>query len=104
MSNWIGTISIQQAYAAIKGDPDKPFWIAFVRATGKNAGSIKIVSRAVYGAPRHSGMAKSTGGQDSPKGLHIDKGTLPITDSTTGEYLTPLISHIIGYDLMMVKH
>ena len=104
MSNWIGTISIQQAYAELKGDPDKPFWIAFVRATGKNAGSIKIVSRATYGAPRPSGLAKSIGGQSYPKGLHTDKGTLPITDTTTGEYLTPLISHIIGFNLMMVKH
>jgi hypothetical protein len=36
--------------------------------------------------------------------MHIDAGTLPITDITAGRYNTPLISHIIGYNGFKVIH
>ena len=99
---WNGTISIQCLLSEIRSDESRPFWLAFVRATGKRAGSIKVVSKAIYGAPapkEHGAVAKVTGRSIS---LHTEKGTLPLTDATTGEYLTPLISHIVGYNLKKV--
>lgn len=102
---WRGEISIQQVLVELRDDTLKPFWLAFVRAGGKQAGSVKVVSTAIYGAP----IKQSTVGsrKDKParaKALHTEKGTLPITDSTSGEYKTPLISHIIGYNMYRVKH
>lgn len=103
-----GQISIQQALAEIRERPEKPFWLAFVRATGKECGSIKVVAKMLYGAPR-----RATGGRsgtilpvkdDRKRALHVEKGTLPCTDYDRNEYLTPLISHIIGYNLMKVIH
>ena len=118
--NWRGEISMQQVLADIRENPQNTFWLAFVRATGKDAGSIKIVSTALYGASRDKfvGTRKETVAAiavlgvtfafertvDRPKGDHSDHGTLPMTDHTTGIYLTPLISHIIGYNLLKVKH
>lgn len=103
-----GRISIQQVLAEIRAQPEKPFWIAFVRSTGKNAGSIKVVAKTLYGAPK-----RSTGGRvgavlpvkdDRKRALHIEKGTLPCTDYDKNEYITPLISHVFGYNLMKVIH
>jgi hypothetical protein len=103
---WRGEISLQQMLVELRDDSLKPFWIAFVRASGKNAGSIKVVSSARYGSPLDG--SKNTGSRTEarPKAkvMHTEKGTLPITDTTNGEYLTPLISHIVGYNLFKVKH
>ncbi len=103
---WRGQISINQVLAEIRSEPDKAFWLAFVRATGRHAGSIKVVPAALYGAPRmqNTGKHKPAGGPLKPAALHTEKGTLPLTDRTNGDYLTPLISHIIGYNLYQVKH
>lgn len=103
---WRGQISINQVLADIRSEPEKAFWLAFVRATGKNAGSVKVVPAAIYGAPRiqHTGIHRPRTGPLKAAALHTEKGTLPITDRTTGDYLTPLISHIIGYNLYRVKH
>lgn len=102
---WRGNISIQQVLAGIREAPEKAFWLAFVRATGKDAGSVKVVSVAIYGAPRYDNDGKAkTVKNERARVLHTEKGTLPMTDSTTGVYLTPLISHIIGYNMYRVKH
>ena len=103
---WRGTISIQEAYAELRADPSATFWLAFVRATGKDAGSIKVVSRAAYGRKKQlfGDQAQSPNQGVKAVGSFSDKGTLPMTDTTTGEYLTPLISHIIGYNLLKVIH
>lgn len=102
--NWRGTISIDQVLAEIRGTPGRPFWLAFVRSSGKGQGSIKKVSKCLYGAPKpHAGrMGASLTDRNSAK--HTEKGTLPMTDHDTGNYLTPLISHIIGYNLYQVIH
>lgn len=102
--NWTGQISIQQVLAEIRANPQRTFWLAFVRGTGKDRGSVKVVAKASYGAPMRtqSGQAllpKS----DRKRALHIEKGTLPMSDEMN-TYLTPLISHIIGYNLMKVVH
>lgn len=103
---WRGKISIQQVLAEIRSEPTKPFWIAFVRATGTECGSIKVVSKALYGAPKRSGTGAVLAPKDDRKrAMHVDKGTLPISDyDARAQYLTPLISHIIGYNLYQVTH
>lgn len=103
---WRGQISINQVLAEIRAEPDKAFWLAFVRATGKHAGSVKIVAAALYGAPRieNAGRRVRSTGPLKASALHTEKGTLPTTDRTLGEYLSPLISHIIGYNMYRVKH
>lgn len=103
---WRGTISIQKVLAEIRSDSAKPFWVVWVRATGKQAGSVKVVSRALYGAPKPHlrGRGAQAPERERNIALHTEKGTLPLTDTTTGEYKTPLISHIIGYNLMQVIH
>lgn len=103
---WRGQISINQVLADIRAEPTKPFWLAFVRATGEHAGSVKVVSSTLYGAPRindRTGDYKP-GTRLKATALHTEKGTLPCTDKTRGECLTPLISHIVGYNMYRVKH
>ena len=105
--NLKGQISIQQVLAEIREHPTKPFWVAFVRASGKECGTIKVVAKTLYGAPK-----RATGGSrgmipvkdDRKRAIHVEKGTLPCTDHDRDEYITPLISHIIGYNLMKVVH
>jgi hypothetical protein len=104
---WRGEISIQQVMSILRDDASKSFWIAFVRAGGKQAGSVKVLSSARYGAPL-DGHAREVGTRlvktPRAKALHTEKGTLPMTDTTNGEYKTPLISHIIGFNMYRVKH
>lgn len=105
--NLTGQISIQQVLAEIREHPTKAFWLAFVRASGKEVGSIKVVAKTLYGAPKR---ATGSGGgmipvkDDRKRAMHVEKGTLPCTDYDKDEYITPLISHIIGYNLMKVVH
>lgn len=103
--NWRGQISIQQLLAEIRERPEKSFWLAWVRASGKERGSIKIVSKCLYGAPKIGEGGKAMPVKDDRKrAMHVDKGTLPMTDYDYNEYLTPLISHIVGYNLYQVIH
>lgn len=103
---WRGQIHINQVLAEIRAEPMTPFWLAFVRATGDQAGSVKVTASTLYGAPRISGRSGDykPGNRLKATALHTEKGTLPCTDKTRGEYLTPLISHIIGYNMYLVKH
>lgn len=101
---WRGKISIDQALAEIRDNPSGTFWLAFVRASGKDRGSIKIVSKCLYGAPRRNHVATIAAVVSRQSALHTEKGTLPMTDYESGQYLTPLISHIIGYNLYQVTH
>lgn len=103
---WRGKISIQQVLAEIRAEPTKPFWLAFVRATGKECGSIKIVGKALYGAPKRAESGSALPALDGRKrALHTEKGTLPMTAyDAPDQYMTPLISHIIGYNLYQVTH
>jgi hypothetical protein len=105
------TISIQEVIAAIGDDEAvskrRTFSISFVRAEkSERRGTIKTIERARYGYPRSEFQRLNKGLRNKIKGrrLHIDAGTLPITDVTEGRYNTPLISHIIGYNGMKVIH
>lgn len=101
-------ISIQQVLAQIQEDDQggATFLIKFVRSTGRQKGSIKIVAKARYGAPNP--RARGQLADDRPPmrkvKLHVDAGTLPLTDTETNTYFTPLISHIIGFNQYQVIH
>jgi hypothetical protein len=106
-----GEITIEQVLSDMRSVPGRVFWLAFVRGTGKERGSVKVVSRCRYGSPQSAaGSPQSELGLDEllgdrrKKWLHVDKGTLPLTDHDSGQYLTPLISHLIGFNLKRIIH
>lgn len=103
---WRGQISINQVLSEIRAEPSKAFWLAFVRSSGEEIGSVKVVSSTLYGAARIDGRTgdHKPGTRLKATALHTEKGTLPCTDKTCNKYLTPLISHIIGYNMYKVKH
>lgn len=100
-----GEISIQQVIADMRGAMGQSFFLQFVRTAGKRKGSIKTVANTLYGAPKRELSANrpaASGERQRP--LHTDKGTLPLTDNDTGEYITPLIATIISYQGFKVIH
>lgn len=110
MATTIKKISIQEVLAAISDDEAvtkrKTFSLAFVRSGGERRGTIKRIEKARYGYPRSELQRLNQGLRKKVKDrrLHIDAGTLPITDITEGRYNTPLISHIIEYNGLKVIH
>ena len=105
-----GEISIQAAMAYMRDESTmgRPFALHFVRSRnskGGKKGSIKLVAKCGYGKPgqeqeykqRHIQRVRTV-----PQ--HVDKGTLPLWDRETGEFLSPLISHIIGFNHQKVRH
>lgn len=85
----------------------RTFALTFVRASGKEKGALKTVAKALYGAPNPKkrgdrGMGES--GNGKVRKTHLDAGTLPCTDTETGTYFTPLISHIVGFNEYQVIH
>lgn len=104
---YTGQITIDQVLADMRKSPDRVFWLAFCRATGKDRGKLKIVSRCKYGAakPRsYSGPGMAAAPKERNITLHVDAGTIPVHSADTGEYLTPLISHLEGYNLKKIIH
>ncbi len=100
----MSTISIQQALAMMSEAGDKPFRISFVRATGKTAGSIKECL-AYYGAPNpRDRQAPTMGEQGRKRKTHYESGTVPLTEVSSRQLLTPLISHIISFRNLKVIH
>lgn len=102
--NHLGEISIQQVLADIREGGGKPFHLQFVRATGKTKGTVKTVAKAIYGRSKTPGVSAPTGGSDRKRALHIDKGTLPLTDYESSEYFTPLIACITAFNGYKVIH
>lgn len=98
------TISIQEALARIADAGEKPFKIGFVRATGKEAGSIKE-TYAYYGAPNPKDrQAPTLGEQLKKRRLHTESGTIPLTEASSRKLITPLISHIVAFNGKKVMH
>lgn len=101
--------NISQVLAEIMDDEHtgKTFVIRFVRSVGKKKGSIKTVAKAVYGAAKRKAQSSApvdnTNNTNKPR-KHVDAGTIPMTDTETGKYFTPLISHIIEYNNFKVRH
>ena len=100
-----GQISIQQVLAEIREHSGRTFFIQFVRITGKTRGTVKTVGKAVYGRSKTAGEMPSIKLEAQRKrALHIEKGTLPISDYDNGEYLTPLIACILSFNGYKVIH
>lgn len=97
-----GEINIQQVLAEITAtDRDgQTFLLKVVRATGKQAGSIKVIAKARKGGPEKA----HTIATDRKKALHKDKGTIPIVDVEADQYMSILISHIIQFNDKKVIH
>lgn len=100
----MSTISIHQALAQMSEAGDRPFRISFVRSTGKNAGSIKE-ALCYYGAPNpRDRQAPTQGEQGRKRKTHYESGTVPLTEVSSRQLLTPLISHIIYFHGNKVIH
>jgi len=105
-----GEVSIEQVLSEMRATPERVFWLAFVRATGKERGTVKVVSKCQYGPPAEfrrtvdGGRQEVEGDKERNKSLHVDRGTLPLTDYDRGDYITPLISHLIGYNMKKIIH
>jgi hypothetical protein len=99
-------INISQVLAEITDDEHagKTFVIRFVRSVGKKKGSIKTVAKAVYGAAKRKAQSSAPADNTNKPRKHVDAGTIPMTDTETGKYFTPLISHIIEYNNFKVRH
>lgn len=87
------------------------FTLRFCRSTGKRKGSMATVAKCRYGAPKghreHESNSAGTGStQRTPRWLHSEKGTLPMTDVEKGAkgYFTPLISHMMFFNEYKIKH
>ena len=99
-----GEISIQQVLAEIREHSGRTFFMQFVRVTGTRRGTIKTVAKAIYGRAKSPGELPKTSEAERNRALHVEKGTLPMTDYDIGEYLTPLIACIISYNGYKVRH
>jgi hypothetical protein len=97
---------------------NRVFSLRFVRATGERKGSVKFVAKARYGAPERErlahdvrktrngaySMTNDNEGKERKVSLHVDNGTLPLTDIEANKYFTPIIRLIIGYNDCVVTH
>jgi len=102
----MNAISIHEVLSQMAEGGDKPFKIAFVRSTGKQAGSVKECF-AYYGAPNpkeRNRIAQTVGATRKVRKRHVESGTVPLTEVSTRNLITPLISHIIGFQGKKVYH
>lgn len=108
-----GSITIQQVLTRIKYNPTgEPFSIGFCRATSQckaePRGQIVWYDKAFYGAPpngvqRNGSKARKEAEQEKPRDFRKE-GTLPIHNTETKEFKTPLIASIMFFDCKSVKH
>lgn len=99
------TISKSAMLAAIVESGDRPFRLKFVKATGKSAGEI-AEKVCYYGAPNPYPRAQSTEAKPVPRSRkkHLESNTIPLTEFGSSRMVTPLISHIIGFNGKQVIH
>lgn len=102
-------ISIDEVLALLRSNHSAgktPCTIRAVRSTGKRRGQI-MVMQVRYGAPRKRGEVEPSLRSSTATFQHVDKATIPLTDLRPGKpprYVSPLISHIIGYNNYRVRH
>jgi hypothetical protein len=97
-----GTLPIDQVLYMIKTNGGKPLKIRFVRSTGQKAGSIKECL-CIYGAKDNADKVMPTKTRKST--IHKINFTIPLISVMEGNKpITPLISHIIGYEDYIVRH
>lgn len=96
---------INEVLAEITRAGDQAFQIEFVKATGKEQGELRQ-ALAYYGAPNPKDRQAPTAAQRGrgQRKLYVDAGTIPLTEAGTRRMLTPLISHITGFQGRKVYH
>ena len=110
-----GTITIQQVLTRIKYNPTgDPFSIGFCRATSKvkaePKGQIVWYDKALYGAapmPQRNGSKAHKEAAKLAQTIPRDfkkEGTIPIHNTETKEFKTPLIASILFFEGKTVKH
>jgi len=100
-----GEIGISTVLAEIRENPGVPFHLVFLRANGREKGEFKTVAKCLYGAPgRRERTPLRSPATGKTGALHVEQGTLPCSDYDTGDYITPLISHLVSYNLLRIRH
>jgi hypothetical protein len=107
--SWIHIDDVLEAISDGESRNGATFQIGWVRSSGPRKGSIKYVAKCRRGIPPGYKEDRVVPNMpDSPikkkRGLHIDRGTLPLLDVEMGRYITPLTSHIVEFNLKKVKH
>lgn len=89
----------------MRANHGQTFFIQWVRATGKQKGTVKTVAKALYGAPKRAlkEQRESVNPYRAPSS-HVENGTIPLTDYDKGLYLSPLIATIISFNGFKVIH
>lgn len=105
--NYIGEISIGEALAEIQ-TPGTEFSLHFIKSTGKGKGELRYYPKCRYGAPLKASKAATSiprrRKKDPEEKTMRNAGQIPMTNIETGLYVTPLISHIIGFNNRKVIH
>lgn len=107
MINYQGQITIEQVLSEIRANPDRTFLLHFCRATGKQRGTVKVVPKCRVAKPKEH--YRRPGPQPIKRGyvkrsLMVDRGQIGLENAETGEYLTPLMSHFMAYNLKKIIH
>lgn len=99
------TISLDEVLARMAEADGKPFRLRFVRATGKNIGSIAD-KMCYYGAPnpRDRQATPAANAQRAERKTHLESDTIPLTEFESKKMLTPLICHLIGFNGAKIIH
>lgn len=101
-------ISIDEVLALLRQDHGQGGSTCTLRvkySSGKNRGKTYVITQARYGAPRKEGAPREGLRPSTAPYMHNDAGTIPITDvANHSRYISPSISHIIGYNQYLVRH
>lgn len=102
-------ISIDEVYSRLRSvhiNSSNSCRLTVVRSSGKNKGDVIIIPRARYGSPRRRVSDTPTGVRKRSNNdyEHNDNGTFPMTNVDRNKYISPLLSHIIGYNEYRVIH
>lgn len=101
-------INISEVIARMRSGADGgTFLLEFVVSQGKDKG-LRKKRKCRYGAPVqeiHTPRAKREAA-DADHREHVENGTLPLTnlDAYPPRYFTPLISHMVGYNNILIRH
>lgn len=110
MSKRIHINDVLAEISATDENHGKTFQLSWVRSSGHRKGSIKTVAKVRRGLSKEAKemvvrkRTSTTNMDGKPRALHIDRDTIPLVCAETGQYLTPLISHIIEFNLKKVYH
>lgn len=95
-------LPIDEVLYLIRNSYGKHFTIEFVRSTGREIGTIKKV-QCIYGAKTTKSICERPK-KSANSWMHKDHDTIPLVNLETEKPLTPLISHIIGFNQYKISH